>query len=128
MPELLSTLFSALKLMIIPMMPYRTAVTIKGINAVLTIVLILLKISVSVNSLIKCAPDDIGEQRSPKNIPERMAPPAYTAGIFILFANVIQIMPIVAALPKAVPIRNDTKQHSKKQINTIICGAANIDA
>ena len=114
--------------MIMPMMPYRTVVTIKGTSAVFIIVLILLKTSVFVNSLMRCAPDDIGEHRSPKNIPEMTAPPAYITGIFILFANVIQITPMVAALPKAVPIKNDTKQHSKKQINTIACGTANMEA
>ena len=120
--------FPALELVVIPMIKYRAVVTIKGMSAVFTIVLILLKILVFVNWLIRCAPDDIGEQRSPKNIPERMAPLAYTAGIFILFANVIQITPIVAALPKAVPIKNDTKQHNKKVSSTIICGTATNDA
>ena len=43
-----------------------------------------------------------------------MAPPVYMIGIFILFAIVTQITPIVAALPKAVPIKNDTKAHNKK--------------
>ena len=115
-------------LIIIPIIPYSATVNIKGTSAVFTIVLILSKTFVCVNSLMRCAPDDIGEHRSPKNIPEMTAPPAYITGMFILFANVIQITPMVAALPKAVPIKNDTKQHSKKQINTIACGTANMEA
>ena len=115
-------------LMVNPIPIYNSTVSMNGINAVFIIVLIFLKISVWVNSQIRCAPDDIGEQRSPKNIPEIIAPPAYMTGIFMLCAKVIQITPIVAELPKAVPIKKDPKQHNKKAIRSIICGTANIEA
>ena len=111
-----------------PISRYRSAVRMKGINAVFSIVLIFVKISVLVSSQIRFAPDDIGEQRSPKKMPERIAPPVYITGMRILLAKVMQITPIVAALPKAVPIRNDTTQHSTNVISTIACGTANIEA
>ena len=42
-----------------------------------------------------------------------MAPPEYMGGIFMLLAMVMQMTPIVAAVPKDVPVRDDTRAHRR---------------
>ena len=93
-----------------------------GTKAVFCIIIRFLKRFVLVSELIRRALVLIGEHRSPQNAPEITAPPEIRIGMPILLAIVIHITPIVADVPKAVPVRNETKAHSKKQISTIACG------
>lgn len=58
----------------------------------------------------------MGEQRSPKKAPDKIAPPVNAGLIPIAFERVMQITPRVAAAPKDVPVRNETRQHSRKVI------------
>ena len=86
----------------------------KGIAAVFIISRIFSYISVRVTSDTKRVLVDTGEQRSPKKAPDMIAPPAITGLTPIVWAMAIQIAPMVAAVPKAVPIRKDTRQFNKK--------------
>ena len=61
---------------------------------------------------------DTGEQRSPKNTPDSTAPPASTGLNPMAWAMLMQITPIVAAVPKAVPVRTDTPQFIQKAKST----------
>ena len=81
-----------------------------------------LKISVLVSSDIRSALVETGEHLSPKSEPASIAPPTITGFIPIDFAIVIHITPIVAEVPKDVPIRNETRQLSKNVISTKISG------
>jgi len=76
--------------------------------------------SVLVKLLTKSALVDMNEQRSPKNTPDKIAPPVKIGLIPIALDMVMQIIPKVAADPNAVPVRKEIKQHSKKvtRINT----------
>ena len=80
------------------------------------------KRSVFVSSLTRIALVETGEQRSPKKIPARIAPPVYIEGIPLLSAMVIQITPMVAALPKEVPVRKETRQHRRKEASSMTDG------
>lgn len=90
-----------------------THVKILGTTAVLTMRRQFVKISVFVMAATRRALVDMGEQRSPKYEPAMMAPPEYIGGIFMLLAIVMQITPMVAAVPKDVPVRADTRAHSR---------------
>ena len=48
-----------------------------------------------------------------------MAPPSNIVEIPILFAMVMQITPIVATLPKEVPVRKEIRQHSRNDTSSI---------
>src|SRR5574344_2225403 len=91
-------------------------VAIKGTAAFLAISLILVKISVLVKVQVKRALVDMGEQRSPKKAPPRMAPPRYTGLMPITLPILMVMTPIVAAVPKEVPVSRDNRQLSKKVI------------
>ena len=65
---------------------------------------------------------DTGEHRSPKNTPERIAPPVRISLHPIAFAMVMQITPMVAAVPNAVPVRTDTRQFKRNAIKIITDG------
>ncbi len=86
----------------------------KGIAAVFIISRMFSYISVRVTSDTRRVLVDTGEQLSPKKAPDIIALPAITGLTPIVWAMAIQIAPIVAAVPKDVPIRKDTKQFNKK--------------
>ncbi len=69
-----------------------------------------------------------GEQRSPKYAPESTAPPQTNASAPIEFASVMHTTPIVAAVPNAVPVRNDITPHSKNVASGATCGLKNGEA
>ena len=50
----------------------------------------------------------------PEKAPDIAAPPARARLISIAWAMAIQMAPIVAAVPKEVPIRKDTRLFNKK--------------
>ena len=75
---------------------------------------IFLYISVWVTSATSRVLVDTGEHRSPKKAPDIAAPPARARLISIVWAMAIQMAPIVAAVPKEVPIRKDTRLFNKK--------------
>ena len=58
--------------------------------------------------------EDMGEHRSPKNTPDRMAPPSKGAGSPAARPNIMQIKPMVLAVPKDVPVRKDIRLQSRK--------------
>ena len=65
---------------------------------------------------------ETGEHLSPQNTPDSIAPPITTGFILNARPMVIQIEPIVAAVPNAVPVRNERAQLSRKAITGKICG------
>ena len=67
--------------------------------------------SVLVMVLTKRALVETGEQRSPYKAPARMAPPVQKILISMAEAMLAQITPIVAAVPKEVPVRVETTAH-----------------
>ena len=67
-----------------------------------------------------------GNRRTP--VPARIAPPVRKGGIPILLAIVIQITPMVAALPKEVPVRKEIRQHRRKDASSITEGVQMADA
>ena len=71
--------------------------------------------SVFVTSATSSALVDIGEQRSPKKLPDRMAPPSSAGSVPIPPPIIMQITPTVAAVPREVPVRTDTSAHSRKE-------------
>ena len=70
---------------------------------------------------------DIGEQRSPKYMPEREAPPSRAGSIPMILPIVMQMTPIVAIVPKDVPVRNDTKQFRRKVMSKKTLGIMTIE-
>ena len=56
---------------------------------------------------------ETGEQRSPKYAPDRTAPPVNTAGTPASLATKAQMVPMVAAVPNDVPVRNDMSEHKR---------------
>ena len=60
------------------------------------------------------AREDIGEHRSPKKPPERIAPPRSSGLTPAVCPTSIQITPMVLNVPKEVPVRKDMTEHSKK--------------
>ena len=61
---------------------------------------------------------ETGEHLSPKYAPEMIAPPIIAGLILRASATVMHIVPIVADVPNAVPVRNETKQLSKNESTT----------
>ena len=57
---------------------------------------------------------DTGEQRSPKNAPESTAPPVRITGTPMTLPMVAQMTPMVAAVPKEVPVSTDTPAFKRK--------------
>lgn len=100
----------------------KAQVKISGTMAVLTIRRILSKIFVWVSSETSSALVDTGEHRSPKNTPERIAPPVRISLHPIAFCHAQQITPMVAAVPNAVPVRTDTRQFKRNAIKIITDG------
>ena len=49
-------------------------------------------------------------------MPDKIAPPVKVGSIPLALAIDIQMMPIVAAVPKDVPVKSETKQQSRKTI------------
>lgn len=68
----------------------------------------------------------IGLQRSPKKQPARIAPPARTLSAPRVEASVMQITPMVAAVPVEVPISVDIRQQARKLIRMKIDGDMNL--
>ena len=65
---------------------------------------------VFVRSATRSALVETGEHLSPKNMPESTAPPESIGLMPMAFAIVIQITPIVAALPNDVPVRKEINE------------------
>ena len=57
---------------------------------------------------------DMGEHRSPKKDPDRMDPAESTGLSPMVLAMVMQMAPMVAAVPKEVPVRKDIPAHRRK--------------
>ena len=93
-----------------PMAEYSSSERMKGTRALLIILAMLSKKSVFVMSAISSALVDTGEHLSPKKIPDITAPPVSTGESPSAFPAVIEITPMVAALPNDVPVRNDTSE------------------
>src|SRR5574344_1140275 len=91
-----------------------TQVAAKGTAAFVSISLMLVKTSVSVKVQVSSALVDIGEQRSPKKAPPKIAPPRYTGLMPITLPMLMVITSMVAAVPKEVPVSRDNRQLSKK--------------
>ena len=89
---------------------YAANESMNGITDVLTIPGILLLTSVFVRSATSSALVDTGEHLSPKNTPERIAPPASIGFIPIASDIVMHMTPTVAALPNDVPVRKDMSE------------------
>ena len=66
----------------------------------------------------------MGDQRSPKKAPASAAPPASSSGTPIPEAIETQMEPIVAAVPKDVPVMTETRQQSRKVMRTKRDGVA----
>ena len=60
----------------------------------------------------------MGEQRSPKKLPERMAPPVRAGFRPAALDMSIQMTPMVLAVPKEVPVRKDIREHSRNVHST----------
>ena len=86
------------------------------------------KTLVPVSSATSSALVETGEQRSPKSTPDRTAPPIRRMSTPIAPPIVAQITPMVAALPKEVPIRTDTAQLSRKVIRRKTPGRISAEA
>ena len=82
----------------------------------MSISLILVKIPVRVRVQVKSALVDIGEQRSPKKAPPKIAPPRYTGLIPITLPILIVITPMVAAVPKEVQVKSESRQFKRNVI------------
>ena len=65
---------------------------------------------------------DMGEQRSPKKLPLRMAPAMRASLVPIALPTAMQTTPVVAAAPKELPIRNDITAQSRKLATTSVAG------
>ena len=63
-----------------------------------------------------------GKQRSPKYTPERIAPPVIHEGIPSAEAIVAHTTPIVAAVPRAVPVRTEIRQFRRNVISKNVDG------
>ena len=69
---------------------------------------------VFVRSATKSALVDTGEHLSPKKMPESIAPPENTGFTPMAFASVMQMTPMVAAVPKEVPVKNEISEFIRK--------------
>ena len=77
---------------------------------------------VPVSEQTNIALEDIGEQRSPKKIPDNMAPAVSSGFNPAAFEIIMQITPMVLLVPKEVPVKNDIIQHKRKVHNTKYLG------
>ena len=100
----------------------------KGTTAVFIIFFILTNKSVLVSVLTRIALVDIGEHLSPKYEPARTAPPVRRVFISIACPIVAHITPIVAAVPNAVPVSTETKQHRINAATRNTDGVISLDA
>ena len=89
-------------------------VSAKGTAAVFAILSTFFVTSVFVRPATRRAEPLIGLMRSPKKEPARIAPPARTLSAPIADAIVMQMTPIVAAVPVEVPMRVDMRQQTRK--------------
>ena len=80
------------------------------------------KISVFVRAETNNALVETGEHLSPKKAPDKTAPPTKLISIPMLVAKTPQMPPIVAAVPKAVPVSMDTQQFNKNVITKKLAG------
>lgn len=80
------------------------------------------KTLVSVSSLTSSALVDMGDALSPKYAPDTIAPPRSTGSAPIAIPIVMLITPMVAAVPKAVPVSSETPQFSIKLMSTTVLG------
>ena len=79
----------------------------RGITQVLNIFFILLYKSVPVKVATKRADVDMGEDLSPKNAPDKTAPPVTKGLKPIAFDIDIEITPAVEDVPKLVPVKSE---------------------
>ena len=86
-----------------------------------------MKISVCVTSATRVALEETGEQRSPKKAPDRTAPPSKNGGILIVEAMTEQITPMVAAVPKEVPVRKESIAFKRNVIIRNTEGISNLE-
>ena len=93
---------------------YMTIDNENGIKDVFIIFGILSLTFVFVRSATKRALVDTGEHLSPKKIPESIAPPENIGFTPIAFESVIHMMPMVAALPKEVPVKKEISEFIRK--------------
>lgn len=71
---------------------------------------------------------DTGEQRSPKYTPESIAPPTSRISTFMAAPMVPQMTPMVAAVPKEVPVSTDTRQFRRNVMRIRMDGRISTDA
>ena len=71
---------------------------------------------VSVSSDTRRALVETGEQRSPKKIPERIAPPQSHGDTERTDPIVAQTTPTVAAVPNEVPVSTETSEFKRNTI------------
>jgi hypothetical protein len=98
------------------MMRYIAHVRKKGTIEVLNMSFMLLYKFVPVTSETNSALVETGEHLSPQNTPDKIAPPISTGFMLKASPIVIQMDPIVAAVPKAVPVRKESPQLSRNAI------------
>ena len=82
------------------------------------------KTLVLVSVATSAALDDMGEQRSPKKLPERMAPPMRAGLTPMAVPMAMQMTPMVAAVPNELPMSIDMPQHKRKVAGTRVVGEA----
>ena len=80
------------------------------------------KMLVPVSSATSSALVETGEQRSPKKLPERTAPPSHSGSAPMERPTVMQMAPMVAAVPKEVPVSMETPQFKRNVITTMVSG------
>ena len=100
----------------------------KGSQAERSMFLILSKILVFVSSLTKSALVEKGEQRSPKNAPDRMAPPRSRGLVPAEIPMLMQMTPMVAEVPKEVPVSTEIPQQSRKETSRMTSGRSSFAA
>ena len=69
--------------------------------------------------------EDMGEQRSPKKLPERTAPPVRAGSRPAALDISMQITPMVLAVPNEVPVRKDIMEHRRNVHSTKNLGSIN---
>ena len=111
-----------------PSTPYSAQVRRNGSHALRIMFLMLSKMLVLVSSLTKSALVEKGEQRSPKNAPERMAPPRSSGFAPSETPMLMQITPMVAAVPKEVPVSTEIPQFKRKDTSRMTSGRSSFAA
>ncbi len=71
---------------------------------------------------------ETGDMRSPTYAPERMAPPMSTGSTPIVTPIVMQITPMVAAVPNDVPVSSESRALSRNAARIIVRGLTAYDA